>query len=180
MHERRFKVRSDLKDRKYFHISFPQTGFPCTVKCRDILLGYGVWGQGSVSLDKSGKPLLHRTVPINQESTSLLTSQGSVWGRSRISLPSAIKCEGPSGQPPHCPRAQLLTLIHYWAPLCGPVVKNHLDSTGDAGLNPGLERSPGEGNGNPLQYSCLENPKDRVAWWATVHGVTKSQTRLST
>ena len=38
---------------------------------------------------------------------------------------------------------------------------------------------PGEGNGNPLQYSCLENPMDGEAWWATVHGVTKSQTRLS-
>ena len=39
-------------------------------------------------------------------------------------------------------------------------------------------RSPGEGNGNPLQYSCLENSMDRGAWWATVHGVAKSQTRL--
>ena len=44
---------------------------------------------------------------------------------------------------------------------------------------PELERSPGEGNGNPLQYSCLESLMDRGAWWATVHGVTKSQTRLS-
>ena len=44
---------------------------------------------------------------------------------------------------------------------------------------PGLGRSPGEGNGNPLQYSCLENPLDRGARWATVHGVTKSWTRLS-
>ena len=43
----------------------------------------------------------------------------------------------------------------------------------------GQEDSPGEGNGNLLQYSCLENPMDRGAWWATVHGVTKSQTRLS-
>ena len=43
----------------------------------------------------------------------------------------------------------------------------------DAGSIPGSERSPGEGNGNPLQYSCLENPMDRGAWWATVHGVTK-------
>jgi len=42
-----------------------------------------------------------------------------------------------------------------------------------------LGRSPGEGNGNPLQYSCLENPIDRGAWQATVHGVAKSQTRLS-
>ena len=42
----------------------------------------------------------------------------------------------------------------------------------------GLGRSPGEGNGNPLQYSCLENPMDRGAWWATVHRVAKSHTRL--
>ena len=50
---------------------------------------------------------------------------------------------------------------------------------GDLGSIPGLGRSPGEGNGNPLQYSCLENPMDRGAWWAIVHRVTKSQTRLS-
>ena len=43
----------------------------------------------------------------------------------------------------------------------------------------GRGRSPEEGNGNPLQYSCLENPMDRGAWWATVHGVAKSWTRLS-
>ena len=49
---------------------------------------------------------------------------------------------------------------------------------GDLGSVPGSGRSPGEGNGNPLQYSCLENPMDR-AWWATVHGVAKSRTRLS-
>ena len=47
------------------------------------------------------------------------------------------------------------------------------------GLIPGSGRFPGEGNGNPLQYSCLENSVDREAWWATVHGVTKSWTRLS-
>ena len=46
------------------------------------------------------------------------------------------------------------------------------------GLIPGSGRSPGEGNGNPLQYSCLENPTDTEAWWATVHMVTKSPTRL--
>ena len=51
-------------------------------------------------------------------------------------------------------------------------------SVGDWGLIPGSGRSPGEGNGNPLQYSCLENPMDREAWWAAVHSVTKSQTRL--
>ena len=51
--------------------------------------------------------------------------------------------------------------------------------TGDTGLIAGLGRSPRGGNGNPLQYPCLENPVDRGGWRATVHGVTKSQTRLS-
>ena len=52
-------------------------------------------------------------------------------------------------------------------------------NAGDPGLIPGSGRSPGEGNGNPLQYSCLENPMDGGAWWATVHGVAKSRTRPS-
>ena len=52
-------------------------------------------------------------------------------------------------------------------------------SAGDLGLIPGSGRSPGEGNGNPLQYSCLENPMDGGAWQAKVHGFTKSQTQLS-
>ena len=49
-------------------------------------------------------------------------------------------------------------------------------NAGDPGLIPGSGRPPGEGNGSPLQYSCLETPMDRGAWQATVHGVTKSQT----
>ena len=49
----------------------------------------------------------------------------------------------------------------------------------DAGSIPGLGRSPGEGDGNPLQNSCLKNPKDRGAWWATVQRVAKSQTQLN-
>jgi len=48
----------------------------------------------------------------------------------------------------------------------------------DLGSIPGLERSPGEGNGHPLQYSCLENPMDRGVWWTSVHRVAKSQTLL--
>ena len=53
------------------------------------------------------------------------------------------------------------------------------ETTGDTGLIPGLGRSSGEGNGNPLQDSCLGNPMDRGAWWATVQKVTESQTPLS-
>ena len=64
----------------------------------------------------------------------------------------------------------------------GAMVKYLPASTGDArdtGSIPGLGRSPGVGNGNPPQYSCLENSVDRGAWWATVHGVTKSRTWLN-
>ena len=61
----------------------------------------------------------------------------------------------------------------------GSEVKVSASNAGDLGSIPRLGRSPGEGNGNPLQYSCLENPMDGGAWWATVHGVAKSQTRLS-
>ena len=62
------------------------------------------------------------------------------------------------------------------------MVKNPLVNAGDAGdvgLSPGSGRSPGEGDDNSLQYSCVGNPKDREAWRATVHGITKRQTRLS-
>ena len=52
-------------------------------------------------------------------------------------------------------------------------------NAGDLGSIPGLERSPGEGNGNPLQYSSLEKSTDRGAWWDTIHGFTKNRTQLS-
>ena len=64
----------------------------------------------------------------------------------------------------------------------GLVVKNPPVNAGDArdtGLVPGLGRSPGQENGNSLQYSCLGNSRDRGAWWATVHATTMSQTQLS-
>ena len=58
----------------------------------------------------------------------------------------------------------------------GSVVKNPPANAGDVSLILGLGRSPGEENGNPLQYPCLGNPMDRGAWWATVHGVAESDT----
>ena len=61
----------------------------------------------------------------------------------------------------------------------GSVMKNPLASAGDVGLIPGSGRSPGGRNGNLFQYSCLRNPMDRGVWWATVHGVAKSQTQLN-
>ena len=67
-----------------------------------------------------------------------------------------------------------------WASFpCSSALKYPPANAGHAGLIPGLGRFLGEGNNNPLQYSCQENPMDRRAWWATVHGVAQSQTRLS-
>ena len=59
-----------------------------------------------------------------------------------------------------------------------PAMQETCLSAGDLGSTPGRGRSPGEGNGTSLQCSCLENPMDRRAWWATVHGVSKSRTQL--
>ena len=72
-----------------------------------------------------------------------------------------------------------LTSEHPGSSLVAQTVKASAYNVGDPGLIPGLGRSPGEGNGTRLQYSCLENPMDGGAWWATVHEVAKSQTRLS-
>ena len=69
----------------------------------------------------------------------------------------------------------------FWDSQVTLVVKNPLANAGDigaAGLIPGLERSPGGDNGNPLQYSCLENPMDRGAWQVTVHKVAENWTQL--
>ena len=67
--------------------------------------------------------------------------------------------------------------LHWW--LSGKESACNAGATEDIGLIPGSEKSPGEGHGNPLQYSCPEHPMDRGAWWATVRGVAKSPTGLS-
>ena len=74
------------------------------------------------------------------------------------------------------PGAELLALWKLWFEILGGSEgKESACSAVDQGSIPGSGRSPGEGNGNPLQYSCLENPMDRGAWWAMVHGVTVRQ-----
>ena len=76
------------------------------------------------------------------------------------------------------PGGENLTLYTQGSP-GGSVVKNPPGNAGDTGSTPELGRSPGEGNGNPLQYSCLGNPMDRGAWRAIVYGVAKSRTQFS-
>ena len=70
----------------------------------------------------------------------------------------------------------MFNLTNYQGSPGGSDSKESAYSAGDPGLIPGLGRSLGEGSGNPLQYPCLENPMDRGAWQATVHGVAKNQT----
>ena len=77
-------------------------------------------------------------------------------------------------------RWKVLKMLVYKLSFPGsPDGKMSARNAGDLGSIPGSGRSPGEGNGNPFQYSCLENPMDGGVWWATVHGVAKSRTRLS-
>ena len=78
-----------------------------------------------------------------------------------------------------CHSDYLWSVIIYGGFPSNSVGKASACNVGDLGSIPGLGRSPGEGNGNPLQDSCLENPMDRGVWWATVHGVAKSRTWLS-
>ena len=72
-----------------------------------------------------------------------------------------------------------LLFVFFQASPSGSDSKESACNAGDPGLIHGWGRSPGEGNGNPLEYSCLKNFMDREAWWATVHGVAKSWTGLS-
>ena len=81
-----------------------------------------------------------------------------------------------------CPPETIPTLLISYSPVWGfsggtQVIKNAGDA-GDMGSVPGLGRSPGGGNGHPLQHSCLENPMDRGVWWATVQRVAKSRKQI--
>ena len=87
------------------------------------------------------------------------------------------------GEPGGLPSMGSHRVRHDWIDLAaaeaGSVVKNPTTNAGDVALISAWGRSPGEGHGNPLQYSCLEESMDRGGWWATVHGVAKSWTQLS-
>ena len=136
--------------------------------------------------------ILQVKLPMGQDGLSKELAGG--WGGSSTSSPSpaATGCPAPAslpvpwpfhlqGQqwPSSLPHMHLtLTGLPWW--LSGKESAWNTGDVGDPGSIPGLGRCPGEGNGNPLQYSCLGNPMDRGAWRATAHGVAKSQTWLST
>ena len=105
------------------------------------------------------------------------------FGCSTQTLSSSMYGVLATGPPGKCPQFNFsFLLLFFWGSPGGAGLKNSSANAGDAKDSSsilGLGRSSGGGNGNPLQYSCLGNPMDRGAWGATVHGVAKSQTRLS-
>ena len=120
---------------------------------------------------------------------------GSAWQPTSVFLPgesygqrSLVGCSPWDGK--ESDMTEWLSLLHFfnqtlwswiiseWASQVALVVKNLSASAGNAVSISGSERSSGEGNGKPLQYSCLGNPMDRGAWWVTIHGVANSWTQL--
>ena len=103
------------------------------------------------------------------------------WRSPWIEEPGGLQSMG-SQRVSHNWVTNTFTLSHsvHWVGLpCSSIGKESACNARDPGSIPGLERSLGEGNGYTLQYSCLENPLNRGAWWASVHDVTKSRTWLS-
>ena len=108
--------------------------------------------------------------------TALLIGYCSV-AKSRLTPHDPMDCSTPGFPVPHHLPESAQFHAHCFPG--GSEGKASACSVGELGLIPGSGRSPGKGNGNPLKYSCLENSMDGGAWWATVHGVAKSHTRLS-
>ena len=96
-----------------------------------------------------------------------------VWLGGKSSMLITTPAMGVKPEESAMPRGICPAIRDARASLVSQMVKNPPANAGDAGLIPGSGRPPREGNGNPLQYSCLESPRDRGAWWATVLGVAK-------
>ena len=134
--------------------------FFCSIPPKRGRGGAKIGSKSSVTFQDSSSQLSSSPLPVPHSPTRILYPVGSV-----TCIPWDI---------------HLVHLSLSFLPsLVAQMVKNLPANAGDPGSIPGLGRSPVEGHGNPLQYSCLENPMDRGPWWATAHGVTKSQTRLS-
>ena len=123
-----------------------------------------------------------QTLWIQRAAVDALSPHGSIFiycccCKSLQSCPTL--CDPIDGSPPGSPVPGILQARTLeWVAILGLVVKNPPENARDAGLIPGSGRSPGGGNDNPLQYSCLGNPMDGGTWWAAVHGVVKSRTQL--
>ena len=111
----------------------------------------------------------------HQASLSMGFSRQECWSRLPFPPPGGFY---PGMEPAHWQVGSLPLAPPRKTYICGSDRKESACNAGDLGLIPGLGRSSGEGNGNPLQYSCLENPMDREAWKATVHGIARVRHNL--
>ena len=149
-----------------------------------MLLTVRHWGSdpwnmlwGNILAGYSGNPLgpFALSLSIEVRTNTFLYCLGKLFKQQDITKTSSSLVVHPLG---HLWMSQLVP-VSFLIWLMAQVVKK-LSAMQETQVQfPGWGRSPGEGNGSPLQYSCLENIMDRGAWWATVHGVAKSQTRLS-
>ena len=115
-------------------------------------------------------------VPLQKIEKYLVQNLGKKT-KMKINYRESIQCK--INLPVNRPRDKICLSSESLCGLVAKMVKEFTYSARDPGSIPGLGRSPGDGNGNPLQHSCLKNSMDRRAWQSTVHEVAKSQTRLS-
>ena len=129
-----------------------------TVACQAPLLGSSVRGilQAWI-LEWIAMPFSRRSSKLRDGTCTSYTGRQVLHPRCHLGSPITMRA----------------TISFIMGCLGGSAVQNLPASSGDAGSIPGLRRCPGEGQGNPFQYSCLRNPMDREAWWATVHGGSK-------
>ena len=148
----------------------------------------GWWGQRALHLPPCGYLFLWQVISLREKNPE--TADTVLWAWFQLQPERTQTIIRESGRPWRGDSLHGKSFQHkriweviqrHWGFPSGEVVKNppaNAGDTGDLGLIPGSGRSPEAGNGNPLQYSSLENPMDRGAWWAIVHRITKSRTWL--
>ena len=156
-------------DYRYFYLKGPSLGFPGSSAGRESLCNTGdpgsIPGSGSSPGEGIGYSLQYSWASLIAQKVKNPPAVQETWV---WSLGWVDPLEGGYGNP-----------LQSWGFPSGSDSKESSCNAGDLGLILGLGRSPEEGNGNPLQNSCLENSMDREAWWATVHGFAKKWTRWS-
>ena len=127
------------------------------------LIHYTLWYYSFLCNHISPSPVQHTVLSVKYEGGGIFKESGEKLMAKHISIQTN----------------RLYFHLSHISSLMAQMVKVSAYNAGDQGLIPGLGRSPGEGNGSPLQQSCLENPMDGEGWQSTMHGISKSQTQLS-
>ena len=161
-------LRLDTTEQLHFHFSLScigaGNGNPLQYSCLENPMGRGAWWAAVHGVAESWTRISDFTFTFHfhaLEQEMATHSSVLAWR-----IPGTVEPGGLPSMGSH-------RVGHDWSDLAAASSSSNTIDTGDTGSVPGSGRYPGEENGNPLQYSCLENPMDRGAWWATVHGVAK-------